>query len=128
VKINLHIERLVLDGLPVSRLQGSLVQAAVERELARLLVTGGLSPGFQAGGAVPSLRVGNIRLEKERQPGAIGKQIADAVYGGIGDAAKTASDGVRRNPVSKPTEADDGRQRARLQTGIKHEAQPPGLR
>ena len=51
MNINVSIERLVLDGLPVSSAQGSLLGAAVETELARLLATGGLKMGLQFGGA-----------------------------------------------------------------------------
>ena len=43
MNIKLHIERLVLDGLPVTRSQGPLVQAAMEAELARLMAEGGLA-------------------------------------------------------------------------------------
>jgi hypothetical protein len=84
MKIKVHIERLVLHGLPVSRSQGHLVQATLERELTQLLANGGLSDGLRAGGAVPALPAKNIRLQKDTQPGSVGKQIAGAVYGGIG--------------------------------------------
>jgi hypothetical protein len=85
MRINVHIERLVLDGLPVSRLQGPMVRAAVEGELSRLLSAGGLSHEFQYGGAVPAVRGGNLRLSGDRHPGKLGQQIAGAVYGGIGN-------------------------------------------
>ena len=88
MKIRLHIERLVLDGLPVSGLQGPVVQAAVERELTHLLTGSGLSHEFRAGGAVPNLRSRNIRLEQGSQPQAVGRQIAGAVYSGIGNHTK----------------------------------------
>jgi len=48
MNIKVSIERLVLDGLPVSSAQGSLIGAAVETELARLLATGGLEMGLQS--------------------------------------------------------------------------------
>ena len=41
--IHLHIERLILDGLPIERAQGPHVQAAVEAELSRLLTENGLA-------------------------------------------------------------------------------------
>ena len=84
MKIELHIERLVLDGLPVSRLHAPLVRAAVERELTGLLTSGGLSHELRSGGAVPSMRAGNIQVEEGSQPGKLGQQIARAVYGGVG--------------------------------------------
>ena len=34
--VNLHIERLVLEGLPLGAHEGPLVQAAIEVELGRL--------------------------------------------------------------------------------------------
>jgi hypothetical protein len=75
--INLHIERLVLDGLPIRRSQGALVQAAVEAELAHLLAEGGLASSLQSGGAVP------MQLAEEAKPAQIGRQIARAVHRGL---------------------------------------------
>ena len=51
MNINVAIERLVLDGIDVPYHQRSLLQAAVEGELARLLADGGLAPSLLAGGA-----------------------------------------------------------------------------
>src|SRR5215471_11387998 len=87
MKIKLHIERLVLDGLPVSRLHGPLVQAAVERELTRLLMHGGLSHELRRGGAIAAVRGESIRLARQNQAGALGEQIGRAVYGSIGSKA-----------------------------------------
>jgi hypothetical protein len=84
MKISVHIERLVLDGLPVTNLQGPQVRDAVERELVQLLAAGGLSHELRAGGAVPSVRAGGIGLAPKNQPVRLGQQIARAVYGGIG--------------------------------------------
>ena len=85
MNINLHIERLILDGLPITRGQGPLVQAAVETELARLLTERGITSGLQSGGAMPSVRAGGIQLTAENNPTQMGQQIAQAVYGGIGE-------------------------------------------
>jgi hypothetical protein len=81
--IKVHIERLVLDGLPVTRTQGPLVQAAVEAELSRLMSEGGLSQELASGGAVPSVRADEIK-SIGGSPAQIGRQIAKAVYGGMG--------------------------------------------
>jgi hypothetical protein len=85
MNINLHIERLILDGLPVTRAQGALVQAAVEAELARMLTERGLAARLQAGGAVPSVRADAMQLTVGSTPTQMGQQIAQAVYGGIGN-------------------------------------------
>lgn len=84
MKLNIHIECMVLDGLPVTRAQGPRVQKAVERELTRLLGAGGLSRDLRAGGAVPDVRAGGFEVAQHNHSDGLGKQIARAVYGGIG--------------------------------------------
>ncbi len=84
MNINIHIERLILDGLPISHSQRPIVQAAVEAELARLLATDGLVPHLLTGGVLPCVQGGNIQLTGEGDTGQLGQQIARAVYGGIG--------------------------------------------
>lgn len=85
MSIKVHIERLVLDGLPVERHQAPLIQTAVEVELARLLVADGLAPTLKSGGgATPSVSAPGIQLSSDSNPAQIGQQIARAVYGGIG--------------------------------------------
>ena len=86
MNINFHIERLILDGLSITRSQGPFVQAAVETELSRLLTERGLASSLQSGGAMPSVRAGGIQLTTESNPTQLGQQIAQAVYGGIGAA------------------------------------------
>jgi hypothetical protein len=84
MNIHLHIERLILDGLPIGSGQGALVQAAVEAELSRLLVQGGIAPSLQSGGAVPSVRAEAIQFTAQSTPAQMGQQIAHSVYAGMG--------------------------------------------
>lgn len=84
MKVNLHVERLVLDGLPLERAGGPAVKAAVEAELSRLISEKGISSELMADGAVPSVSVDSIQISSGVSPAAIGKQIARSVYGGIG--------------------------------------------
>jgi hypothetical protein len=84
MKINLHIERLVLDGLPVNGHDAPQVRTAVQAELSRLLGSRGLSGEFQAGGTVPAVRARPIHLESQADPRQIGRQIAHSVHGGLG--------------------------------------------
>ena len=84
MNLNIHIERLVLDGLPLERHQGSLVQAAVEAELSRLLSENGLAADLPAGVAVPRVNVNGIQVAPDNSPAQLGKQIAHSIYGGIG--------------------------------------------
>ena len=85
MKIRVHIERLVLAGLPVSSAQGAAVQAALERELASAMKTGGLSPELRSGGAFPAMRAVDTGF-REHNPEAMGAGIARSVYGAIGRA------------------------------------------
>lgn len=82
--IKVHIERLTLDGAAIPHHQFPLLQAAFEAELGRLLAANGLSPGLLAGGAVYRVPAGTIQLSSENNPSVLGQQIAQAVYGGIG--------------------------------------------
>lgn len=93
MKINVHIERLILDGLPIRTSQGTLVQASLERELASLLSGNGLAPELMAGGAVSHLPATSIQLTKDSPPPRVGQQIAQAVHGRIGGEA---TNGVER--------------------------------
>jgi hypothetical protein len=83
MRINLHIERLVLDGLPEMG-RPAHVQAAVEAELARLLKAGRLNTDLLAGGAMSSIGAPAIRLTGETNAAQLGAALAGAVYSGIG--------------------------------------------
>ena len=82
MNINVHVDRLILDGLPLKGSDGSVVQAAVERELARLLGEQGLT-GVSTG-AVPRIAVGPIELAREGGPAHLGRQIGRAIHSGFG--------------------------------------------
>lgn len=83
MRIQLHIDRLVLDGLPVDWASGPAVKAAVEAELTRLLSKGSLATELASGIAVPALRGGSINVADKVKPTALGRDIAGAVYRGI---------------------------------------------
>lgn len=85
MNIELHIERLVLDGLQLERGQAFYVQAAVEAELTRLLSAQGLSASLQAGGALPGIQANPVHLAPGSTPTQMGTQIAQSVYSGIGN-------------------------------------------
>ena len=89
--IHLHIERLILDGLPITRQQGPQVQAAVEAELTRLLTENGLAPELQSGGALPRLNANTIQLTPGGSPAQIGQQIAQSVYSGMGNSPRAGA-------------------------------------
>jgi hypothetical protein len=83
MNINLHIERLVLDGLSLSPDHRHLLQASVTTELTRLLNNGGLDPSLAGGNALARQSTNGIQFTGNN-PMQLGQQIAKSVYGGIG--------------------------------------------
>jgi uncharacterized protein involved in copper resistance len=79
MNINVFIERLILDGLPIDRTQGPLIHAAVETELRRLLAECGMD--HSSGGAVPHLSANAIQMTHASGPAHLGHQIARAIHG-----------------------------------------------
>ncbi len=86
MNINLHIERLILDGLPFETRDRTLLQAAIETEVARLLTQNGIAPNLQNGGAMPSVRADAIQITNQNSPDQLGRQIGGSIYGSIGKA------------------------------------------
>ncbi|SRR5712691_956134 len=80
--VSLHIERLVIDGVPLGAGQAAQLQEAVQRELLRLLQRDGVSPALQ-GGAIPALAAPNIEISAPLQPAEVGRQIARSVYASL---------------------------------------------
>ena len=81
MNINLHIERLVLDGLTLTRAHAAAIQAAVETELARQLGETGLSRLSDR--AVRNVSGGQIHWTHESTPAQTGHQIAHAVHSAL---------------------------------------------
>jgi hypothetical protein len=84
MSIKLHIEHLVLDGLPIARHHGPSVQAAIEAELGRLLGKGGIAHPLAHGAALPRANGRPIRVARETGAAGLGNQIAASIYSGIG--------------------------------------------
>jgi copper homeostasis protein CutC len=84
VNINLHIERLILDAVDVRPGQRDLLRATLETELARLLTEGGLASALRNGGAFARITTPAIPIHDGNGRADFGKQIAAAVYRGIG--------------------------------------------
>jgi hypothetical protein len=62
MKLNVHIERLVLEGLPVGGNDGHRVRAAVTAELERLIRAHGVSDTLHTAGAVPAMQAEELRI------------------------------------------------------------------
>ncbi|MGD8405174.1 MAG: hypothetical protein PVJ21_16040 [Anaerolineales bacterium] len=85
MNIDLHIERLILDGIDVPHHERPALQAGVTAELTRLLIEGGLQSGLAAGGAMAFAHGNEFQMASDENPTQIGKQIAQSVYSGIGN-------------------------------------------
>lgn len=84
MNLAVHIERLVLDGADLGGGQPQLLQAAIQVELARLLGEGGLAPALAQGAAVARLSGPVFDVREGGGAAQAGRQIAAAVYRGIG--------------------------------------------
>ena len=83
VTIYVHIDRLVLDGLPVPRAPRRTLGSALETELGRLLTAEGVGARLATGGALAHLRAGDLRLGTAGGAAGLGTQIAAAVHAGL---------------------------------------------
>jgi hypothetical protein len=84
VNVNLHIERLILEGLDTNPAQRRVLKSAIESELGQLLTTAGVSPEIRDAGALARIETPSIQLGRADEPSKLGTQIAGAIYGGIG--------------------------------------------
>jgi hypothetical protein len=88
MKTRVHIERLVLEGLPVSSHDGPRVRAAVTAELSRLIGAHGISNELRRGAALPDVRARGLRTAERTVPHKLGTSIAQSVYEEIGNLPK----------------------------------------
>lgn len=84
MNINLHIERLILDGLPFEARHHATIQAEIEIELARLLNENNIAANWQSDGAVSSVTADAIQLTAQSSTVQIARQIAGSIYGSMG--------------------------------------------
>jgi hypothetical protein len=82
MRINLHIERMLLDGVAVGdTLQFKL---AMERELREALEASALAPQFRHGACLPKLTIPKSVLQRRDRPELLARDLGQAVYGSIG--------------------------------------------
>lgn len=91
MNLNLHIERLVVDGLDGAALDSDAIGAAVQRELARLLGDG--APSLAQGFSVHRARAEPLTLNANAGANPIGRGIARSVYGELNSGANNRDAG-----------------------------------
>ncbi|MEI2579944.1 hypothetical protein [Scytonema sp. PRP1] len=80
--IELHIEELVLHGF--ARQDRYRIGDAIQQELTRLLNEQGVPPSVAGSGEIARLDAGTFEVKAGAKPEAIGVQVAQAIYGGLG--------------------------------------------
>lgn len=81
--IALHIETLVLDGVPLASGQQPRLQAAVVEALTQRLGDGALAAQLAANGGREVVHATPIRLGARPEARAVGAQIAASIHAGL---------------------------------------------
>lgn len=79
--IELHIEKLVLDGFPA--VDQHRIAAAVEKELSRLLGTGEIPEGLKRNDLMEKVDGGTLEIGPGNSAESTGIGIARSIYGGL---------------------------------------------
>ena len=98
MNITIHIERLVLDGLPVTLHDAPSIQAAVEAELARLLARRSGMQNFHRSFFLSAVRGGAIQLSPNVSPSLAGKQIAGTIHSAVWESELMRNSGEIATP------------------------------
>ena len=83
MNINLHIEKLVLDGIATEPHHLVELKSTVEATLSQSIITQRLSSAVQSNNNLRSLSCGSISIDNINIQKNLGQKIADAVYRGI---------------------------------------------
>lgn len=84
MKINVHIERMVVDDLGVQPQQAEELKAAVVAALRQQLVAQGVGSTMLPETNLLSVRGGSVSIENINTSSSLGRQIGNAVYRGVG--------------------------------------------
>jgi hypothetical protein len=101
MKINVHIERLVLEELPISASERPWFQVALETELTQLLRAGRLSPELIAGASLARMQAGAIQTGHKTNPANLGADVARSVHQVLGREATRRANAGRRFPAKE---------------------------
>ena len=82
--VNLHIERLIVDGLLTAGHDGPALGAAVEAEVTRQLTLRGLNAELLGTPVRAATRVPAILVPAPSRPADLGVRVGDALASGLG--------------------------------------------
>ncbi len=83
MSISIHIERLVLDGLPLQPGDGTLLQATVEAEVSRLFSEGGIPGDLQHSGNQARVSAPVLHLNSTSDAKLLGVQLGEGIYSAV---------------------------------------------
>lgn len=83
MEVHVHIQRLIVDGPALGRVERSRLTEALSSELGRLITDRGLPGAAAAGFAAPSALGGQV-TGGTTDPEAYGRALAGVVYAGLG--------------------------------------------
>lgn len=86
MNVDVHIERVSLDGVTFTPAERALLARSLSRELTRLIESGGLPGGLVSRGHVPTLTAGTALAPFAGGPAGVGRSMAHAVYASFGRA------------------------------------------
>jgi len=81
MNLDLHIDRLVVDGIRLRPADVPAMKQAIEAELGRLLQQPGSTP--TASTSIASLALPGATLRPGAPARAVGSQVARSIYGGV---------------------------------------------
>jgi hypothetical protein len=83
MKVNLHIERLVLDGFALSGRDAAVVEEAMRTELVRLIAGDRTLAHSMTSVAMPSAQGALLHVSGAERPPQLGAAIAHSVHGAV---------------------------------------------
>jgi hypothetical protein len=83
MNVNLHIERLVLEGFSMDRPDAKVVRDALQTELMLLFAESEIQASFFGSRTAPAVQAQPLPLESTSSPSRLGGAIAHSVYGAV---------------------------------------------
>ena len=84
--IFLHVERMVLSGMPLTGAQAARIQGTMERELGRLFAARGNLAWRGAGTVVPTAKAPKVYWDA-KHPERLGRALARSVFASFGGSS-----------------------------------------
>ncbi|MEO8576151.1 MAG: hypothetical protein ABI556_05610 [Gemmatimonadales bacterium] len=100
--IRVHIERLILDGLPLEGVERARLERSLATELTRLLEMPGAASSIAMHGQLALLHAPSIRVQPGDSGSLIGSRIAQSVFGSLTPAGSFSESGsITQSPAAR---------------------------